>query len=208
MMYPLQVHRPTWSTATGIDGKCLSSRREVRSPYRIGDPIWVKPPDSQCTSKFKKGQVTNVISEQSISVNGTLRHVKDHHPALETTPSASDSEQESSESELLIELATPATGGSLENPPTDHFESSLEEEVQPIPLQRSTQSKRPCLHCYLCDHETKRGYGSERESNADSSRKRARLWRVEQRNKKTYLKFDVGENREECRMLVSGICRD
>ena len=37
---------------------------------------------------------------------------------------------------------------------------------------------------------------SERESNEDSSRKRARLWRVEQRNKKTYLKFDAGKNRE------------
>ena len=32
--------------------------------------------------------------------------------------------------------------------------------------------------------------------------------RVEQRNKKTYLKFNVGENQEKCRMLVSGICRD
>ena len=128
--------------------------------------------------------------------------MKDLRPALETTPSASDSEQESSESELLIELATPDTGGSHENPPTDHSESSSEEEVQPIPLRRSTRNKRPRPHCYLCDHKTRREGDSERESNGDSSRKRARLfgWRVEQRNKKTYLKFDVDENQEnvEC----------
>ena len=32
------------------------------------------------------------------------------------------------------------------------------------------------------------------------------VWRVEQRNKKTYLKFDVSKNREN--VEVSGICRD
>ena len=64
---------------------CTSSRREVRGPYRIGDPAWVKPPDSQHTSKFKMELVTDIISEQSISVKGTPRHVKDLHPALETT---------------------------------------------------------------------------------------------------------------------------
>ena len=159
----------------GIDGMCLSSRREVHGPYRIGDPVCVKPPDSQCTSKFRRGLVTDVISELSVSVIGTPRHVKDLRPAQETTPSASDSEQESSESELLIELATPDTGGSLENPPTDHSESSSEEEVQPIPLRRSTKSKRPRPHCYLCDNETRSGCDSERESNGDSRRKRARL---------------------------------
>ena len=101
--------------------------------------------------------------------------MNDLRPALETTPSVSDSEHKSSESELLIELATPDTGGSLENPTTDHSESSSEEEVQPIPLQRSTQSKKPHPHCYLCDHETRKGCDRERESNRDSSRKRARL---------------------------------
>ena len=70
---------------------CPSSRREVRGSPNSND----------------------VISEQSVSVNGTPRHVKDLRPALETTPSASDSEQESSESELLVKLATPDTGGSL-----------------------------------------------------------------------------------------------
>ena len=89
-----------------------------------------------------------VISVQSVSVNGTLRHVQDLRPALETTPSASDTEQESSKSELSIELATPDWGGSLENSPTDHSESSFsEEEILPILLRRSTQSERLLLHC-------------------------------------------------------------
>ena len=159
----------------GIDGICPSSPREVYGPYRIGDPVWVKPPGSQCSSKFKKALVTDVISEKSISANETLHHVKDLRPALKTTPLVSDSEQESSESELFIELVTPDTGGSLENPPTDHSKSSSEEEVQPVPLRRSTRNKRPRPHCYLCDHETRKGCDSERESNGNSSKKRARL---------------------------------
>ena len=35
---------------------------------------------------------------------------------------------------------------------------------------------------------------NEQEANEDSSRQRARLWSVKQRNKKAYLKLDVGEN--------------
>ena len=159
----------------GIDDMCTSSQREVCGLYSIGDPVWVKPPNSQCTSKLKKELVTDVISEQSVSVNGTPCHVKDLHLAQETTPSVNDAEQESSERELLIELATPDMGGSLKNPPTNHSESSSEEEVQPILLWKTTGSKRPCLHCYLCDHETRRGCDSEWASNGDSSRKRARL---------------------------------
>ena len=76
----------------GIDGVCLLSRREMRSPYRIGYPIWVKPPNSQCASNLKNWRVTGVVSEQSVSVNVTTRHVKDLRPALETIPLASDSE--------------------------------------------------------------------------------------------------------------------
>ena len=124
----------------GIDAMCPSSQREVHGPYRIGDRVWVKPPDSRCTSKFKKGLLIDVISEQSVSVNGTQHHVKDLCPTLKTPPSVSDSKQESSESELLIELETPDVGRSPENPPTDPSESSLEEEVQSVSLQRSTRN--------------------------------------------------------------------
>ena len=31
----------------GIDSMCSSSRREICGPYRIGDPVCVKPPDSR-----------------------------------------------------------------------------------------------------------------------------------------------------------------
>ena len=88
--------------------------------------------------------------------------------------------QESSESELLIELATPDMGGSLENPPTDNSESSSEEEVQPIPFRRSTRSKRLRPHCYLCDHETRRGVTvNESQMEIPEERGQDFVWRVE-----------------------------
>ena len=119
----------------GIDCLCPPGR----SPYRIGNPVWAKPPNSRYTSNFKKGRVTSVVSEQSVSANGTPHHVEDLRSALEMTPLASDNERESPESELLIEPASLETNASPENLVTDQSESSSEEEVQAILLRRSTR---------------------------------------------------------------------
>ena len=45
--------------AKGIDGMCPPGRREMHSPYGIGDAVWAKPPNCRCTSNFKKGFVIN-----------------------------------------------------------------------------------------------------------------------------------------------------
>ena len=42
--------------------------------------MWVEAPLSLCTTKFGRGEVTKIISPQSILVDGIPRHVKDLHP--------------------------------------------------------------------------------------------------------------------------------
>ena len=43
--------------------------------------------------------------------------------------------------------------GSPTNPDILSESSEEEEEIQMIPLRRSTQNKRPYLHCHLCNQE-------------------------------------------------------
>ena len=131
-----------------IDGMCPLSRREMRSLYRIGDPVRVKPPISRCTFNFKMGQVTGVVSEQSISVNENLRHLKDLYPAFKTIPLASDSKQESSESELLIE-STSWEINNLPEPPTSlkNFRKS------PFREAPKTKTSSALLLVWLWDQE-------------------------------------------------------
>ena len=52
-----------------------SSKDEVT--FRLGDEVWVKPPDARCTSHWKKGVVTGINSNNNVSVDGMPRHVLD-----------------------------------------------------------------------------------------------------------------------------------
>ena len=53
---------------------------EVRSNiYQVGELVWLKPPDCQCTTRFCKGQVDGLISPRIVLVNGTPHHVKGLH---------------------------------------------------------------------------------------------------------------------------------
>ena len=52
------------------------------SSYQVEDRVWVKAPQSRCTTKFSKSEVTKIISPQSILVDGIPRHVKDLRPRL------------------------------------------------------------------------------------------------------------------------------
>lgn len=43
----------------------------------VGDEVWVKPPQSRCTTKWKKGEVTSVNSANNVEVDGVPRHILD-----------------------------------------------------------------------------------------------------------------------------------
>ena len=85
----------------GIDPK--PSLPEVRSNvYQVGEPVWVKPPDCWCTTRFCKGQVDRVISPQTVLVNGTHHHVKDLHRHDDSAVTKEDESDTSSGSEMGV----------------------------------------------------------------------------------------------------------
>ena len=47
------------------------------NPYALKDYVYVKPNNNKCTSVWKVGQVTKLISNTTVEVNGTNRHVSD-----------------------------------------------------------------------------------------------------------------------------------
>ena len=49
----------------GIDAR-LPDRQGTRGPYELGDTVWVKPPNSRCTTRFRRGQITGIVSEQAV----------------------------------------------------------------------------------------------------------------------------------------------
>jgi transposase InsO family protein len=53
------------------------------SRYKIGDLVWIKPPDSRCTSRWKVGRVSKTISSNNVEVDGMSRHVLDLRPVIE-----------------------------------------------------------------------------------------------------------------------------
>ena len=65
----------------------------------IGDEVWVKPPNMRCTTEWKKGSVTGIISDNNILVDGMARHVLD----LRRVVSESCSEQNDSNVEEICE---------------------------------------------------------------------------------------------------------
>ena len=53
--------------------------REEKDPdrYRVGDQVLVKPPGARCTTRWTTGQVTGVVSNNTVLVDGVPRHVLD-----------------------------------------------------------------------------------------------------------------------------------
>ena len=153
--------------------------RPAQTPckYKDGDPVWVKTPGYRCTSKFRRGRVSGVISQQSVLVDGTPRHIRDLRPAAEVYRMSSEESDEPSSDELFadgIDDSSPPESESSESDdakiqdvddmelpaepdPEPDPEPEPEPEPQPeppiVPLRRSQRIKRPAPHCTLCDHE-------------------------------------------------------
>ena len=59
----------------GVEDNLLSEP-ETRGKYEKGDVVWVKNPCGKCTTKYSTGRVTEVISLQSVKIDGVPRYVK------------------------------------------------------------------------------------------------------------------------------------
>ena len=113
--------------------------------------MWVKAPHSQCTTKFNSGQMTGMISPQSLLVDGIPRHVKDLYPRFSFTVSEKDSDN-TSESDNVSESGAESLLFDKESAESDdppHEEAKAESPF--LPLRRSTHQKRLPPSYHLCD---------------------------------------------------------
>ena len=53
---------------------------EASAKVKVGDEVWVKPPDARCTSQWGMGKVTKVNSKNNVEVEGVPRHILDIRP--------------------------------------------------------------------------------------------------------------------------------
>ena len=87
----------------GIEDNLLPEPEVTRGKYEKGDMVWVKNPCGKCTTKYSTGRITEVISPQSVKIDGVPRHVKELRPVIQAQFSSSD-ESDSEDSEHLIYL--------------------------------------------------------------------------------------------------------
>ena len=59
----------------------------------IGDEVWVKPPNARCTTEWCKGHITEINSQNNVSVDGTSRHILDVRPVIRPPDSTEDSDE-------------------------------------------------------------------------------------------------------------------
>ena len=116
----------------GVDTQITSSG-PGRSYYQVRNCVWFKTAPNRCTTKFGKGRVTEVISPQSILVDGIPRHVKDLRLQHGVTSLEEDSDGTPSESKAESLLCDTKDTESDDSP-----EEGAMAEPPPVPLHRCT----------------------------------------------------------------------
>lgn len=61
----------------GVDDEVQPDDGRLRSPYEVGDVVFVKPVDVRCDERYRTGVVTGVVSEHAVEIDGIPRHVRD-----------------------------------------------------------------------------------------------------------------------------------
>ena len=67
----------------------------------VGEEVWVKPPNAQCTTKWKRGHITGISSRNNVSVDGMPRHILDVRKVL-TLPTLAEGPVEVPAQEQLV----------------------------------------------------------------------------------------------------------
>ena len=55
----------------------VETEEPERATVEVGEEVWVKPPNSRCTSQWTRGIVTKVNSSNNVEVRGVPRHILD-----------------------------------------------------------------------------------------------------------------------------------
>ncbi|XP_067949870.1 uncharacterized protein [Watersipora subatra] len=56
----------------------ISAKRDISlNPYKVGDQVYVKPGNAKCTSVWKTGKVTSLVSNTAVKLEDMTRHIGD-----------------------------------------------------------------------------------------------------------------------------------
>lgn len=77
----------------------LQDRDVSGAQVKIGEEVWVKPPNARCTTQWLRGRVTGINSRNNISVDGMPRHFLDIRRVRTRSESSEGSEEEEQQDE-------------------------------------------------------------------------------------------------------------
>lgn len=131
--YPVRIR--------GVD-PCKEDELDANCRYQAGDEVWVKPPNARCDDRYRRGKVTNVLSDQAVEVDGVPRHVRDLRCCSTQNIQCWEDSAESDESdELLIAFSEE----------TEDAEEEEREEMEQVLPRRSSRVKIPRVVCNQCN---------------------------------------------------------
>ena len=64
----------------------------AEASVRMGDEVWVKPPNVRCTSQWNRGRVSGINSDNNVEVDGVNRHILDIRPVVGELDGGDDGE--------------------------------------------------------------------------------------------------------------------
>lgn len=154
------VYRYKWRHPLVIP-QSTSSDDASRALFRPGDAVFVKPPHATCTTRWRPGSVTGVISENVVEVAGVPRHVLDLRGAPKSSCEGggfltrpcigSSSTQAEDDGEIFFDAElgeTEAIQGheEEEHPAEVDAPDEPREQQEPLPVDRPVRSRRPPAH--------------------------------------------------------------
>jgi hypothetical protein len=87
------VYTYEWRYPTAV---ATPDGREANAPYKVGDRVYVKPPNARCCTRWPEGVITGANSATNIVVDGMARHVGDLRqvPDSDTDTEVEEEDQE------------------------------------------------------------------------------------------------------------------
>lgn len=116
------------------------SNPEGLASVKVGDEVWVKPPDANCTTRWKKGFVTGINSANNVSVDGMPRHILDLRRVVVPDKAVNDDEALQNDAEFGTQMQ--------EDPTVEEVANEVLNSDPAIP----PRARRPPR--WLADYET------------------------------------------------------
>ena len=108
------------------------TEKNESASVRIGDEVWVKPPNARCTTKWKKGHVTGITSRNNVSVDGMPRHVLDIRRIVDPQCTAEELDEEvvvEVPEEVRLQFADDVEGMQGENGSSGEGDNTVSDDV-------------------------------------------------------------------------------